>query len=297
MRRSIRTLSAGAAVCLVLAACGAPATTPSASQSLSPSPSPAAAIEFSPSASAAPMSSAETSGSVPGDSVPIPPDTYARVVTNDLRVRSKPGVSEDSKKLEPLLQKGVRVVVLDGPVQASGYDWYLVQPTIPRATAVQYPFGWVAAAGKDGEPWLESTNPECPPLPASVEQMGELKQAAHVPRDRLLRRDRTYASRPESAFPRPSAGPSRLGCRTRVARPCRSSGAPEFLSVDPPYGLASPAGLGAWCRHGAWRAPDVGRPEDWPIVEVKGKFDHPDARSCRNRLNYEGSDGPNPIRR
>ena len=41
---------------------------------------------------------------MPRDSVPIPPDTYARVVTDDLRVRSKPGVSEDSKKLEPLLQ-------------------------------------------------------------------------------------------------------------------------------------------------------------------------------------------------
>ena len=150
MRRSIRILGAAAAVCLVLAACGAaPATTPSPSQSSSPSP--VAAVQPSPSASAPPTPSPEPSVSVPGDSVPFPPDTYARVVTDDLRIRSKPGVSDDSAKLEPLLQKGVWVVVLDGPVQASGYDWYLVQPTIPRATAAQYPFGWVAAAGKDGE--------------------------------------------------------------------------------------------------------------------------------------------------
>ena len=101
------------------------------------------------------MASAEPSVGVPGDSVPIPPDTYARVVTDDLRVRSKPGVSDDSKKLEPLLQDGVLLVVLDGPVQASGYDWYQVQPTLTSDTAGPYPFGWVAAADKDGEPWIE----------------------------------------------------------------------------------------------------------------------------------------------
>ena len=146
MRRSILSLSAAAAVCLVLAACGAAtATTPSLSPS--PSPSPAAAIEPSPTASAAPMASAEPNVGVPGDSVPIPPDTYARVVTDDLRVRSNPGVTDDSTTLEPLLRDGVRVVVLDGPVQASGYDWYLVQPTITSDTADPYPFGWVAAAG------------------------------------------------------------------------------------------------------------------------------------------------------
>ena len=28
-------------------------------------------------------------------------------------------------------------------------------------------------------------------------------------------------------------------------------------------------------------------PEDWPIVEVTGTFDHPAAQTCRNRLNYD----------
>ena len=35
-------------------------------------------------------------------------------------------------------------------------------------------------------------------------------------------------------------------------------------------------------------------PEDWPIVDVTGMFDHPAAQTCRNRLNYEASDYPEP---
>ena len=35
-------------------------------------------------------------------------------------------------------------------------------------------------------------------------------------------------------------------------------------------------------------------PEDWPIVEVTGMFDHPAAQTCRNRLNYAASDYPEP---
>ena len=108
MRRSIRSLSAAAAVCLVLAACGAaPGQRRRPSRPAPPSPIAERRAFGDPceDASDAPTPSAEPSASVPGDSVPIPPDTYARVVTDDLRVRSKPGVSDDSKKLEPLLQE------------------------------------------------------------------------------------------------------------------------------------------------------------------------------------------------
>ena len=173
MRRSIRSLSAAAALCLVFAACGA---APGASPSMPPSASPPiAGVEPSATPATTPSQSVEPSTSVPGDSVPIPSDTYARVVTDDLRVRSKPGVSDDSKKLEPLLQDGV-VVVLDGPVQASGYDWYLVQPNVMRQDDVEYPFGWVAAADKDGEPWIEPGDLECPPLPANLEDLEAVTQ-------------------------------------------------------------------------------------------------------------------------
>ena len=158
---------------------------------------------------------------MPGDSVPIPPDTYARVVTDDLRVRSKPGVSKDSTKLEPLLQDGVQVVVLDGPVQASGYDWYLVQPTIPSDTAEQYPFGWVAAAGKDGEPWIESKTVECPPLPTSAEQLDELYQGLPCSRDHLLRREGDTLPGSTGRSRGTLRGGAGLGRRPVVVRPVR----------------------------------------------------------------------------
>ena len=74
-----------------------------------PSPSP----EPSPSESAAPTEPAI-------DSVPIPADTYAIVVADDLRVRSKPGVSDDSKKLEPPLQPGDVVPSFFNPVIVAG---------------------------------------------------------------------------------------------------------------------------------------------------------------------------------
>ena len=72
-------------------------------------------------------------------------------------------MSDDSKKLEPLLQDGDRLLVLDGPVQASGYDWYQVKPlTRLGAPSELAPLGWVAVAGKDGEPWIEQTAAACP---------------------------------------------------------------------------------------------------------------------------------------
>lgn len=54
--------------------------------------------------------------------------SIATVVSDGLRVRSRPEVSDDSKKLEPLLQRGDHVFVVKGPVAGSGYRWYEVQP-------------------------------------------------------------------------------------------------------------------------------------------------------------------------
>ncbi len=83
------------------------------------------------------------------------PDTIAVVTTagDALRVRSKPGVAADSKKLSPLLKQGSRMLVVDGPVTADGYDWYEVQ-------ADNDLFGWVAA-GKGSEDWIASAEPNC----------------------------------------------------------------------------------------------------------------------------------------
>jgi len=57
----------------------------------------------------------------------------AEVVTDDLRVRTAPGTDDSSVVLEPLLQPGEMLFVVDGPVQASGYPWYQVLVTASLA--------------------------------------------------------------------------------------------------------------------------------------------------------------------
>ena len=80
----------------------------------------------------------------------------------------------ESPVRQPSLPNGMLVVVVDGPVHASGYDWYQVQPTILEESALFYPFGWVAGADKDGEPWLEPATVECPPLPSTLREVATL---------------------------------------------------------------------------------------------------------------------------
>jgi hypothetical protein len=84
--------------------------------------------------------------------------SVVRVVVTDLRVRTAPTVDNSkSVKLDPLLGTGVRLRVVDGPVRADDYDWYLVQ-------ALDLPHqGWVASADHDGEPWIEAEGASAPP--------------------------------------------------------------------------------------------------------------------------------------
>ena len=80
--------------------------------------------------------------------------SIATVMTDGLRVRSRPEVSDASKKLDPLLQRGQPLFVVKGPVAGSGYHWYEVQPLGGAQTFPRLPFGWVAVADKTGEPWV-----------------------------------------------------------------------------------------------------------------------------------------------
>ena len=115
------------------------------------------------------MASAEPSAPA-SVAVPTPrpvPDTLVAdtiaVVTktgDGLRVRSAPGVGADSEKLEPLLPARTRMFVVGGPTPADGYDWYEVQTDSQESDIDLY--GWVAAAGKDGDPWIRPSAPKCP---------------------------------------------------------------------------------------------------------------------------------------
>ena len=107
------------------------------------------------------------------------PTTYAVVVTDDLRVRSKPGVTDDSKKLEPLLQQPMSLLVLDGPVQASGYDWYQ-RPADPlrhghNDVPVRMDRGRRQGRRADR---IEPRAKGCPSVPETVDDLGSITQTA-----------------------------------------------------------------------------------------------------------------------
>jgi hypothetical protein len=91
------------------------------------------------------------------------PDAIVCVVQGPLRVRSKPNTADSSVKFEELLPAGELLFVIDGPAQGSGYDWYLIQDTAGTSDQSE---GWVAAAAKDGTPWLVSATVTCPADPS-----------------------------------------------------------------------------------------------------------------------------------
>jgi serpin B len=135
----MRALHRLVAIAVVVAACGTSAGTPTPSPSEQPSTSPSAGPTGTPAPSASP---APTLG----------PGAYAVTVSDRLRVRSQPRVADDSIRYEPLLPIGTELLVLSGPVEASGYVWWEVEPVsfdIVGATT-----GWVAMADHNGDPWI-----------------------------------------------------------------------------------------------------------------------------------------------
>src|SRR5512147_29085 len=123
MRRIHRSSLVVALIAALVAGCGTTRpTTPPAPSSASPDIGPSGA----PASSAAPSPSS-TAGAT---STPSDPFLGAIVVTvsDRLRVRSAPEVSDASVKYDPLLPMGTELRVIGGPVSASGYVWYDVSP-------------------------------------------------------------------------------------------------------------------------------------------------------------------------
>ena len=148
-------ISTGAGlVALVLASCAsAPATTQSIPGDMSTA---------SPQATA----SVPTASRSPASAFQLGPDVVAEVVTTDLVVRSAPGVSSASEIFPDMLNEPTLLYVVDGPVRADGFDWYLVEPFTRNfcmdVCPARLPFGWVAEAGTDGERWIDPAMLECP---------------------------------------------------------------------------------------------------------------------------------------
>jgi hypothetical protein len=235
-----------------------------------------------PSSSAAPGSSDKLSG--PGFGAPLAADTIAEVVSGRLRLRSAPRVADDSIKHEPLLDVGDRLLVLDGPVVASDYEWYLVMVWRPGNLYASWPVGWVSRGDHDGSPWVSASVDPCPTGAITMEIVEALHPQERVAclGDRPLRL-RGYVSGEagtEPCIPQPGTacvdGPSWLAgdggwsAQADIEVETPSIGGPE-LAIDPTRQPPGPA-----LRSGA-------------MVDLEGAFDHPAARDCRPGLAGPGA--------
>ena len=144
-----------------------PTTIPTATPSTAPEPSDTPSV--TPEPSVGPTSDPTAAPTNPPVDPTLDLESFAVTQVDGLRVRSQPTVAESSAKLEPLLPSGVRLFVIEESVAADGYAWYHVMPADPT-----YPSGWVAAASRDGEPWIAAEQPDCPSLPLDMTKVQTL---------------------------------------------------------------------------------------------------------------------------
>lgn len=295
MRPSLGLIVALAAS-LVLVSCGGSSDSgPVADPSPSPTLAPATTASLAPSspppetASPTPAAAADPSDAAQA----FAPFEYARVVTRDLRVRSEPEVSDASIRLEPLLDEGVLLLVLDGPVEGSGFEWFLVQPT-RSFEADEYPAGWVAAAGKDGEAWLAPASVDCPPVPTDVSELASLNETGELYLGLGCFGGRELAIRARFGTPEATCGVEvAWGTDPEWFDTCRQDGHFLIPTELPWNGITAYPAYVPGLDMGFDAAPGA-PPEKWPLVEVTGQFDHEAARTCRARMNYETPDEPEP---
>ena len=150
--------------------------------SSTPSPAPSTPSEGLATATPIPVSSAgpssEPTQALPTLSPVLTAGALAETVSDRLRVRSQPRVSDDSLKYEPVLPLGTRLTIVGGPVEASGYTWYEVEP-IEFALNDGKRRGWVALGDHDGTPWIAAIGS---PIDGLELAMSSVKQAPVDPK-------------------------------------------------------------------------------------------------------------------
>ena len=164
------------------------------------------------------------------------------------------------------------VYLLDGPVRADGFDWYLA---VQDGGVFPEYAGWIAAGDAD-DPWLVPAQPDCPAEPIELEdvtlsKISQLELLACVGGTELTLRGWYPAvpdDEPRSATCEPM--PEReafCGFGWDLLRPIE---APIFGNADNfPWVADSTAGL---TNPGADR---------W--ITIRGRLDHPAATTCYDR--------------
>jgi hypothetical protein len=159
---------------ILAAACAATAVDPSVSPS---TPTARPAVSEEPVATPSPEPSDTPIASPSGEPEPTPPgpvgvtvDGLVRTTVASLRLREEPTL--DGRELGTLAEGAISYVV-DGPVTADGYAWYLLSGLgLPQASGCatvetdpwECPawFAWAAGSSLSGEAWLEATEIDCP---------------------------------------------------------------------------------------------------------------------------------------
>lgn len=145
------------------------------------SPSPSAASSPTRDATASPVVTATESGAPEATTGATPApvglavDSIAEVIATDpMVIRSEPRIAADSEIYEEQLTTGDRLFVTMGPIFESGYEWYQVQPIQrpPFMAEDELLFGFVAAASREGEPWLAAVTLSCPDPPTIDDLIG-----------------------------------------------------------------------------------------------------------------------------
>lgn len=253
----------------LVAGCGSLSATPSgilAPTHASPEPS----ADTTPEPTDSPASPRPSGSSTASTATPAPAVVVTTVV-DGVRVRSEPSVGESSERYSPLLPEGTDLLVIAGPTPGDGYEWLLVVPI--AFTGLQGAgYGWVAAASRDGQPWIEAQTLVCPPRPEDVASLAALSGGmalACFARDPITVRARIVRCYCE--IDGPPTQPVWLsyigdGQGSLLVDPSDTRPPDRFedwliLHLDPDAGVAS-------------------IPVD-ELVDVVGIFDHPAAEDCR----------------
>jgi hypothetical protein len=256
---------------LVGACAGSPAPASNGSMAspstmASPTQSPVASSSPSPTLSVTPHPT-ESNAAAPKPIKLLAGSVVTTLASDGLRVRSEPRVSDDSQRLVPLLPLGTQLLVLGGPVTASGYDWYDVVPL----SSLKLPSGWVASGDPEGEPWVAASDFDCPRVPTDFRSLAALPPGVGLV---------CFSGVPITVDAR------LISCNCDIDGSWYSpswfflgSGSPALL-VEPDV-TTVPSDTADWFALNL--EPTGEHPDHLPIgqvVEVTGIFDHPAAASC-----------------
>ena len=255
-------------VAIFVAGCtGGPATsTPAATQSPSTRATQPAATPPSPSATPAATIGASPLG-VTGIAIPVTPprglqrDAMVEVVVDGLQVRDAASADADPVWADVALDRGDDVFIVGGPVVTASQDWFIVSAVLDGHSPG--PFGWVAAAGPDGSPWIEDIAPEtCPTLPDDVDRLGVIPEELLIhcfgSSELSFEHDANVYCLPADALPIEPAWLS-SGCGYLSGDACGWCGL--NLAIKPGSGVLPSEEVARW--------------------SLRGHFDDPAAASCR----------------